>query len=62
MVQCGAYVKGGHGPNWEDYLHGNHFERIVEGGPLSNGCVVAADEYAKWIYYNCGRGTPLFIW
>ncbi len=55
----------------EDYFH--HSPAAPKGdakgvtgevkGILSNkGCVMLSYERAKWIYYNCGRGTPVLIW
>ena len=28
----------------------------------TGGCVAAPDNVAKWIYDNCGRGTPVLIY
>ena len=40
-----------------DYLHSR--KNDTDG---TAGCVAAAPEIEKWIYYNCGRGTPILIW
>ena len=60
----GAYGVNGHGPNKEDYLHsgGANNYTVKKGGPCTNGCVVSSLKHAKWIYYNCGRGTPVLIY
>ncbi|MBR3134637.1 MAG: Ig-like domain-containing protein, partial [Clostridia bacterium] len=52
--------KNGHGWNNGDYLHAG--DNPVSWGGNSGGCIVADLEYAKWIYFNCGRGTPVLIW
>ena len=60
----GAYGVNGHGPNKEDYLHSGEGKNytVKKGGPCTNGCVVSSLAHAKWIYFNCGRGTPVLIY
>ncbi|MBR3134313.1 MAG: Ig-like domain-containing protein, partial [Clostridia bacterium] len=44
----------------DDYLHNSAFD--LYNGPGTGGCVAVGEELSKWIYYNCGRGTPILIW
>ncbi|MBR3134940.1 MAG: Ig-like domain-containing protein, partial [Clostridia bacterium] len=43
-----------------DYLHQTGAKSL--GNKCTGGCVTTFIDHAKWIYYNCGRGTPVLIW
>ena len=58
-VAFGVYGKDGHTDSDNvDYLHDSQYPRSVGTG----GCVAAPTKIQRWIYYNCGRGTPVLIW
>lgn len=61
-VQFGVKYKngGGHGWNNGDYLHKTGASTL--GNACTQGCVTTFADYAKWIYENCGRGTPVLIY
>ena len=44
----------------DDYLHSSPYDLYK--GPGTAGCIAVGEDLAKWIYYNCGRGTPILIW
>ena len=44
----------------DDYLHNTAFD--LYNGPGTGGCIAVGEELSKWIYYNCGRGTPILTW
>ena len=56
----GQYGKNGHGWNKGDYLHKTGATTL--GNKCTDGCVTSFKDWASWIYYNCGRGTPVLIW
>ena len=56
----GQYGQNGHGWNKEDYLHKTAASSLKH--KCTNGCVTSFGEYAEWVYYNIGRGTPVLIW
>ncbi len=45
----------------EDYFH-TTLDKVSVGRDWTLGCISLKIEDAKWIYYNCGRGTPVLIW
>ena len=45
----------------EDYFH-TTLNKVSVGGNWTLGCISLKIDDAKWIYYNCGRGTPVLIW
>ena len=51
---------------WSPFQHANsiHGQRssYLFGKPQSNGCVRNFDQNAKWLYYNCARGTGLIVY
>ena len=56
----GQYGQNGHGWNKGDYLHKTGATTL--GNKCTDGCVTTFKDWASWIYYNCGRGTPVLIW
>ena len=43
-------------------IHGNARVWGALGTPKSNGCVRNTYDHAKWIYYNCKKGTAVYVY